>query len=152
MPDLTPVYGLPYPNDADTLKASTKDTPKALALAVESTVAALTGAPAPTAWTAPVLSGTWVNFGGTFAPAGYRKVAGVVYLRGVVRLGADGSTIFTLPVGFRPPVVGAGGDLLMPTVSNVAGGLDVTTAGIVRHRAGTGTTFVSLDGIRFLIT
>lgn len=149
MPDLTPTYGLPYPNDTDTLKAAVKDIPKSLALAVESTVAALMGAPAATAWAAPVLSGTWVNFGGGLQTVRYRKVNGEVHVEGTVRNGVDGTAIFTLPVGFRPSGTGS---KLFPAVSPNHGGLEVSTAGVVLHRAGSGTTFVGLDAIRFLIT
>ncbi len=45
----------------------------------------------------------WVNYGGEFSTARYRRINGVVYVEGVIK---DGSPIdadmFTLPEGFRP--------------------------------------------------
>jgi hypothetical protein len=49
----------------------------------------------------------WVNIGGAFQVAQYRKVADAVEIRGHVKDGAFGATgvgdIFTLPSGYRPP-------------------------------------------------
>lgn len=62
----------------------------------------------PTAWQTFAYSGTWSAFtsGGTYPTAGYRKGPdGRVYFRGYAQgAGGDlvGSTIATLPVGFRP--------------------------------------------------
>lgn len=48
-------------------------------------------------------AGTWVNFGGTNESAHYYKDPwGRVFVGGVVKLGTIGTTIFTLPVGYRP--------------------------------------------------
>lgn len=71
----------------------------------------------PTAWTA--VSGgvgfqnSWVDFGGAFPTAQYRKVGDVVSIRGLVKSGASNTTIFTLPVGFRPPL-----DIYAPGVAS----------------------------------
>lgn len=46
---------------------------------------------------------SWVNWGTLFGEASYRRKNGFVYLKGVVKDGAPGLPIFTLPVGFRPP-------------------------------------------------
>lgn len=54
----------------------------------------------------------WENYGGTYAPAAYRKIGDRVFLRGLVRSGPTGS-IFTLPAGFRPPY-----DALFPAIVN----------------------------------
>lgn len=45
MPDATPMFGLRYPNDADTLKAALKDVPRMLAQDLEATIAGLQGVP-----------------------------------------------------------------------------------------------------------
>jgi len=96
------------------------------------------------AWTNPTLSGTWVAFGGTYSTAAYRKDAnGRVYLRGVVKSGANPSTIFTLPTGYRPTVKLS----FVPLNTNV-GQIDVDTTGVVTFAAGS-TTYVGLDGISF---
>lgn len=58
-----------------------------------------------TGWIAlPLLNG-WSNFPGAYAPAGYRRVNGVVYLRGEIRGGSltpGAAMVGPLPVGFRP--------------------------------------------------
>lgn len=54
-------------------------------------------------WQVPTLLNSWVNYGNPFSPAGYFKDSlGMVHVRGMVKNGAAGSTIFTLPVGYRP--------------------------------------------------
>jgi hypothetical protein len=54
-------------------------------------------------WIAPVLGNGWVNFGSGYAEAKYMKDnLGFVHLRGMVKSGNIGASIFTLPVGFRP--------------------------------------------------
>lgn len=57
-----------------------------------------------TAWVAPTLLGSWTNLGGVgIATAGYLKdPLGFVHFKGLVVGGANGSVVFTLPVGFRP--------------------------------------------------
>jgi hypothetical protein len=55
-------------------------------------------------WIAPTLTAPFVNYGATWETVGYKKVAGVVYLRGLLNTtGAAGgsATIFTLPQGYR---------------------------------------------------
>lgn len=71
--------------------------------AVTNTIIELQTAALAGVWTAPVLSGTWLNFGGIYQIAQYRKIGDVVELRGVVKSGAASSSVFTLPAGFRPP-------------------------------------------------
>lgn len=59
-----------------------------------------------TTWTAPTLLNSWVNYDSpTQQIAGYQKIGDRVYLRGLVKNGtvAEGTPIFTLPAGFRPP-------------------------------------------------
>lgn len=54
-------------------------------------------------WITPELFNGWVPESGTtgYGVAGYRKIDGVVYCRGLVENGTDGA-IFNLPSGFRP--------------------------------------------------
>ena len=68
-----------------------------------------------TGWTDFTLSGSWVNFG-TYANAGYRRVNGIVYLRGLIKSGTTGVQVATLPVGFRPSM-----QIVAPTLSSTAG-------------------------------
>lgn len=60
---------------------------------------------ADSGWIAPTLLNSWVNFGGGYSTVGYRKVGSLVTIRGLVKGGVttDGTEIFTLPAGFRPP-------------------------------------------------
>lgn len=56
-----------------------------------------------TGWTVPSMGASWANYtaGGQTAPQ-YRRRNGVVYLDGSMASGSSGSTIFTLPAGYRP--------------------------------------------------
>lgn len=54
-------------------------------------------------WQTPTLNAPWANYGDPFATAAYRKDGNRVQLRGRVKGGAGGSSLFTLPLGFRPP-------------------------------------------------
>jgi hypothetical protein len=56
----------------------------------------------PTAWTAVTFQNSWVNVAGQ-QPAQYRRIGDMVHLRGYINTGANSSTAFTLPAGFRPP-------------------------------------------------
>jgi len=70
-----------------------------------------------TGWRAATLLNGWLNYGDIWEPAGYRRMNGQVYLRGLVKLGTVGAytPIFTLPYGFRPAGAGHG-----PSVENSA--------------------------------
>lgn len=56
-----------------------------------------------TTWTAPTLTNSWVNYGGSESTAGYRKIGDRVELRGLIKDGTLAAAAFTLPTGFRPP-------------------------------------------------
>ncbi len=56
-----------------------------------------------TPWTAVTFVNAHVNYGAGFQTVQYRKQGDMVQVRGLFRTGAVGSTVFTLPVGFRPP-------------------------------------------------
>lgn len=105
MPGATPVYGLPYPITSDRLDDGITTIPHNLALAIESTLQSWGGIAAPGAWTALTLAnGTPV--GAPYQTPRYRKAGNLVYLQGMVQVGAggllSGSLIATLPIGFRP--------------------------------------------------
>jgi hypothetical protein len=53
---------------------------------------------------------SWVNYGGADQVARYRRIGDMVYVEGVVRAGPTNgwTTVFNLPIGFRPPLVYAG--------------------------------------------
>lgn len=52
-------------------------------------------------WISPTFTNNWVNFGGAYATAQYRKdSAGTVFIKGFIKSGTG--IAFTLPIGFRP--------------------------------------------------
>lgn len=94
-------------------------------------------------WIAPTLLNSWVNYGNPYTPVGYMKDAmGFVHIKGFVKSGASGASVFTLPAGYRPAVngsiygvcnAGAGhGDIVIEqgtgnvTVYNVTAGSNVS--------------------------
>ncbi len=97
------------------------------------------------AWTAPTLTNSWVNFGGTYGPAGYYKdIGGTVHLRGLIKSGTIGQIAFTLPAGYRPAY-----PQIVPTTSNdLFGVLLLNTDGTVIPYKGSNVYF-SLDGVLF---
>lgn len=97
------------------------------------------------AWQAVTYQNSWVTYDVTYPPAGYYKDSlGVVHLRGMVKSGTINTSIFTLPVGYRPAF-----RLLFVNISASAlGRLDINTSGTVVQVTGT-NTWVSLEGIAF---
>jgi hypothetical protein len=104
MPGATPVYGLPYPISTDRLDDAITTIPEDLALAVESTIASFGGIAAPGAWQTPAAFGTsWSDYGAGQEAVRYRKVGQEVIGVGLAKRTAGAvTTIYTLPVGFRP--------------------------------------------------
>lgn len=99
----------------------------------------------------PAFSGAWTNYGGSNEVASfYRDPFGRVHLAGLVKSGAAGTTIFSLPGGYRPRaresfliLTGNPGDAL--------GRVDVAANGDVIHVSG-GTSYVQLNGISFRVS
>jgi hypothetical protein len=92
------------------------------------------------------LENGWTVFGAPYAAPGFYRQGGVVFLQGVVALGAAGSPIFTLPEGYRPLA-----DHRF-SAANVNGSAPVSVAinGQITLLSG-GTTWVSLDSINFKV-
>ena len=54
-------------------------------------------------WVYPALGNSWVNYGTPGSVVGYRKMAdGTVTFDGLMKNGIVSTTVFTLPVGYRP--------------------------------------------------
>lgn len=96
------------------------------------------------------LYGGWVNYGGEYAPATYRKdEMGYVHITGAIKDGTTGTFIqfATLPVGFRP--------LYVESFSVPAGyggthaSIDIKPNGIMEIRNGADKTITYLSGISF---
>jgi len=93
-----------------------------------------------TPWTAPSLLNGWVNNGGVYQVARYRKVGDIVFLEGLIKTGAIGAVALTLPAGFRPLA-----DIYLPAVSNTAfGALLLQSNGNVTPAAGV-STWIALN-------
>jgi hypothetical protein len=81
-----------------------------------------------TAWAALTLGSGWTSTAG-YPKAAYRRALGIVQLQGVIQFGGTpgaGSTVFTLPAGFRPLGIMRYGVL----VNNGTAVIDVSTAGV----------------------
>jgi hypothetical protein len=82
-------------------------------------------------------SGTWVNFGGSDANAGYRLWNGFAELRGKIKSGTVNTAAFTLPAALFPQH-----PKNFPVVSNGAfGHVVISTAGVVTPAVGNNTYF-----------
>jgi hypothetical protein len=143
--DLLAGLGLLDSNGLPTLSASLLATVLASVLP-----AALLGT--GTAWITPTLLNSWVPFGGSSPPAGaqYRKDGfGFVHLRGAVKNGTVGTSIFTLPAGFRPAYAL---NYVFPNAagSSAAGAISFGVAGSVTPAIAAGKTWVGLDLPPFL--
>lgn len=108
--------------------------------------------PDDTGWIALTLLNGWVNFdtaAGGLATAAYRRVNGVVYLRGTIKNGSltSGTALFVLPEGFRPASM-----LRFMLLSNVAIAVAhlSNTGSIVFSGAAPSNASLSLDTIRFV--
>lgn len=54
-------------------------------------------------WTAPSLVNGWANYGGGFQAARYGRLAGIVYIEGLLNTSSQTNQVcFTLPAGYRP--------------------------------------------------
>jgi hypothetical protein len=99
-------------------------------------------------WAAPVLLNSWVNYDATlYEPAGYYLDRKRVFLKGHIMSGVMDVPLFTLPVGFRPPL-----RVLTPVIT--AGGptrLDIKNTGDVVIVAGGTNVWVSLSNVSFRI-
>ena len=103
----------------------------------------------PQAWTAPTLQNGWGNFGNGYAPAGYRKIGDIVYLRGLVSGGTVGAILFVLPVGFRP----AYNEIFaVDGFNHIHVTLDINS-GTGNAAFGSGSnTHISMSGVSFSVT
>lgn len=101
----------------------------------------------------PTLLNSWVNNNATYySHAGYWKDKdGVVHLKGLIKDGtytAD-TTIFVLPVGFRPDLISRF-IVTHSAAGSTPGHIKVLDTGEVQCQTLSGNTFLSLDGVSFL--
>jgi hypothetical protein len=102
-------------------------------------------------WIVPTLLNGWVNWsptsGGAWNQAGYRKLNGVGYLKGLIRAGTTtaGTVFFNLAVGYRPV-----GDMHVAVASAGAFAIiNIMSNGDVKANTNISNVWVSLDGISF---
>ena len=135
--DFTTYFGwpIPAPNDSDVGSILTRSF-----TAVD---AAIYGP----AKTTPTLDSGWVNHGSS-AIAYWKDSDRVVHLSGagINALGSTPSTIFTLPVGYRP-LYAQRVPIIVGTTS--MGVVEIATTGVVSVVSGAMTVAVYLDGITF---
>jgi hypothetical protein len=94
----------------------------------------------------PAFTNSWTNYGAGWSTAAFRRVNGVVHLRGLIASGTVGSGAFVLPAGYRSTQ-----QLLLGTVSNSAAGrVDIYTNGTVLPQSPSSSTWVALDGLVFM--
>lgn len=102
-------------------------------------IAAITAVVVPATWqyvnpsggAATAFVSPWVNYGAGLQVARFRREAGdTCRLEGFVAGGANGSTIFNLPLGFRPPAMVRFASCTDASVIGVAQ-LDIYPTGVV---------------------
>ena len=99
------------------------------------------------AWTGLSFGSGWANYGGAYQTGQYKKVGDLVLLRGLVaRTSGVGTTIATLPSGFRP----AAQCLYIMNTDTGVGRLDIQTDGQIIAISG-GTGWIQLDGLSFSV-
>ena len=90
---------------------------------------------------APAFVNSWVNYGTPFQVARFKVHQDVLSIQGLVKSGTLLTTIFTLPVGYRPNKYG-----LHSTVSaSGAARIDVLPSGAVIMNTGSSASFTSLE-------
>jgi hypothetical protein len=102
-----------------------------------------------TGWIAPALQSGWGQYAG-WEPAGYRRINGIVYLRGLISGGTttDGTLIFTLPAGFRPQAATTGKHISVAS-SNALGVIKVRENGRVECGTPVNASWLSFAGVSF---
>jgi hypothetical protein len=98
------------------------------------------------AYNNPVFENGWKNYGfGNAACQYYRDKQMNIYLKGVVNGGIAGTSIFTLPAGYRPTE-----KMIFSIITkNGYGKLSVDTNGAVTFMDGDPTEYISICGIAF---
>lgn len=101
-------------------------------------------------WTGSgALSNAWADIGAPSGTVAFRLVGNRVYMRGRVNGGANNTTIYTLPAGYRPP-----NSLVLSSVgsgANTAAGVSIATTGVITLNFVAGNGIVGFDGLTFTI-
>lgn len=102
-------------------------------------------------WRNPTFQNGWTNYGAGYANVQYgQDPYGVVHIRGIAKSGTLGSTIFTLPVGWRPEAAAAG-PAQFPSATGV-GPANITisnTGAVVAPSTAGSNALLPLGGINY---
>lgn len=102
------------------------------------------------AWNAvTVFQNGWGNYGAQWPGAAYRKIGDEVMLRGLIAGGANSTTAFILPVGYRTP---AYGHHFAVASADAFGIVRVYSDGQVQAGNPIASQWADLAGIRFSVT
>jgi type II secretory pathway pseudopilin PulG len=105
-----------------------------------------TGSSGVGGWTLVTPNSAWTNYGGTYPPLEYTKSSdGIVMLEGFIKGGAVGSTVMTLPSGYRPAAEALTSQTGWDSYSRV----DVTSTGAVIVESLANNGWLSLNNIQF---
>lgn len=86
---------------------------------------------------------TWTDYGGVYQPGQYRIVGDMVYLRGLCkRTAGAGTTIATLPAGYRPATYT---QLVSTKASGGIARIDIATSGTIIDADAVGATWITLN-------
>ena len=58
--------------------------------------------PTDSGWITPTLNSGFTNYAVPYGPVKYRKIGNIVNIQGITNQASANSTVFTLPVGYRP--------------------------------------------------
>lgn len=100
------------------------------------------------AFVAPTLLNSWVDYGGTAATAAYYKDPNqIVHVKGVIKSGTttSGTNLFVLPAGFRPLLNHTFAQLSYNGAAAGFAGITIAQNGAVYVETTTGNTFLSID-------
>jgi hypothetical protein len=98
-----------------------------------------------TPWVNLVLSNGWVPYGAGWATPGYRRLSGIVFFRGLMKLGVGVGVFSSVPVGFRPSTTRLTW-CPVDTYGGVVPRIDVLSDGTITFVQGA-SGYVSLDMI-----
>jgi len=100
-----------------------------------------------TGWTGFTFANGWANYSSpTYVAGRYRKINGVVYVEGCLSgSAATGTTITTLPAGYRPSGIGLQMPVSLYTGSFVTGYVGVTSVGVLSISTDTSVSLAYLN-------
>jgi hypothetical protein len=90
----------------------------------------------------PTFQNGWTNFGGFSTMAFAKDSAGFVHLKGTISAGTFGTTVFTLPAGYRPAQ-----NLALPVA--IERNALILTTGVVQIYQSGAETNAGFDGLAF---